>query len=419
MRPALALFFTATTWATTCGDTTPCQVLSPTLNVFLAEVLEAHIAQKSTADPTPLVPIRMKTIASFHGKPLRGEFVYRVWATADLRPGDRFYIEEDSHWQLPLRSTPCGYSGPFTASVHQPRIDFFQKLTAAKPPGASLKIWVHSTSGGILSGATVRLAGPQPAEPRQTGANGEVEWADLAPGQYTLSANRNNYSVAEPDVALAPIRLLPGACAHRSVDMKPRFSISGRAQTNDGTPAKKLKINAEALTGRTAALSATTNEAGEFTFPSIDAGQFILFAGGGWGFDGSPYPRTWHPGVPAKEMAQIITVDEANPHPVVQFTLPRPAPSRELTLKIQMSPEAAKVQVGSPMLIAEPGLVYSQSWLPDIGILSAVVSATSPIKLRVGMVFPPRAGKSIESDEIEIPPGESSLSLPVQMRWIP
>ncbi len=424
MRPALALLFAATTWATTCRDAAPCEVISPTRNVFLAEVLEAKIAQKSNADPTPLVPVRMKTIASFYGKPPSGEFVYHVWTTIDLRAGDQFYIEEDSYWQQALRSTPCGYSGPFTPSVHQPRIDFFRKLTAANPPGASLKIWVHSNSAGSLSGATVQLAGPRLAEEQQTGPKGEVEWTDLPAGQYTISANRDNYSVAEPATALAPIRLLPGACANRSIPMKPRFSISGRAQTSDGAPAAKLKIKAETLTGRMAALPATTNEAGEFTFPSIDAGQFVLFAGGGWGFEGSPYPLTWHPGVPSKELAQVVAVDDARPHPIVQFTLlvqftlPRPSPSRELTLQIQMSPEAAKVQSGSPMLIADPGLVYSQTWSPDTGILSAVVTATKPIKFRVGTVFPPRAGRSIESSEIEIAPGETNLSLPVQLHLV-
>lgn len=415
MRPALALLFAATAWATTCRDALPCEVISPTLNVFLAQILENHVAQKSNDENTPMVPIRMKAVATFYGKPPNGEFIYQVWASLDLRAGDQFYIEEDARWQQPLRSVPCGHSGHFEQSRHQSRIDYFRQLTTDKPPRASVRIWVHSETSRNLSGATARLAGPLPVKDQQTDAKGSVEWTGLPAGRYTVSVNQNNYSVAESSTSLAPIVLLPGACAYRRIPMKPGFSISGRAQTSDGSPAAKLKIHVETPDGKSMFLSAITNDAGEFTVPSIDAGKYILFAGDRR-LDRSPYPPTWYPGVPSKDLAQIVPVDESNPHPSLQFTVPRPSPTRELTLKILTSPEITRVQSGGLFLYADPALVYSQRWSPDTETLSAVVVTTKPIKFCVTTVFPPRSEKAIESSEMEIAPGETNLTIPVQLQ---
>jgi hypothetical protein len=415
MRPALALIFAAATWATTCRDAAPCETISPTLNVFVAEVLQSHVAQTSHSNTTPVVPIRMKTISTIYGKPPAGEFVYHVWATMDLRAGDRFYVEEDSHWQVSLRSVPCGYSGPFEQARHQTRIDYFRALTSSTPPAASLKTWVVGGSSGSLSAATVRLDGPQKSADRQTDARGLIEWTDLPAGKYLLSVRRADYTVDQPESSLAPIDLRAGACVYRRIPMTPRFSISGRAQTIDGVPAAKLAIHSETPDGRMAALPATTNEAGEFTIPSIDPGAYILFAGGRR-FERSPYPMTWYPGVPARDLAATVSVGEANPHPALQFLLPRPAPTRTVTFKIALPPGVSKFPSRQLFLLADPQFVYSQHWSRETGLLTAVVSPNRLIPFRVDNRLFIGTDPPMSSTDLEIPAGNEDLTLPVQLQ---
>jgi hypothetical protein len=397
MRPAFALLFATTTWALTCGTPPPCSALTPDLTVLLAEAMETHLPVQ---DSGKLHPVRMKLRTLLYGRSPGAEFVWYAWPSAKIHPGDVFYLEENA--QSNFRAQLCGVSGGYYEPEHGERVKFFRELAAGEHTQATLRVHASDHNSARIPGVSMLLANAARRLDSTTNTRGEAAWDAIPPGRYALTISKQHFSIKE---APGAIEVVPGACLQRFAYLRANFSLTGTIQTPDGKHVGNLPVQLVRETGATD--SATeTDENGRFTFPHVNPGEYTLVAG-----TGTPYPATYYPGVPNRELARTIAVGpDADTRPL-QLWIPHPRPTRTLSLRIPNATAAYRIR---PNIAVVKGTLYEQKWNQADRIITAVITATEPFTFRLG-ALPEKTSFEI-SEEITIPAGNESLTLPVPLQ---
>jgi hypothetical protein len=248
---------------------------------------------------------------------------------------------------------------------------------------------------------TVLLANAAKRFESNTDAKGEVAWEAIPPGRYTMTLTKPHFSVKE---APGTIDVVPGACLQRTADLQANFSLSGAIQTPDNKPVGNLPVQLTRETGQTESRT-ETDELGQFAFPNVAPGEYTLVAGAD-----TPYPATYYPGVPNRELARKITVGPGADALPLQLTIPHPRRTRTLSLRI---PQAANSFRLAPRIALSKGKLYEQKWSQSDRTITAVIDAAEPFTFRLS-AWPDNTKFEI-SEEITIPAGNENLTLPVPL----
>lgn len=383
----------------------PCSAITPGLKVFLAEALETRLADKSSAAEYKLVPVRMKLQTLLYGESPGSELTWHAWASQDIHAGDQFYLEE--HSPNNFSAAMCGISGPYLEFIHAERVLYFRQLSAGKHQDVGFNIVVNGHSGNPIPGVKITLTGPSGELTRQSQSHGEADWKALRPGRYGIAVAKQDYSPLEPEIALAPIELPIGACSFRFIPMQPRFTLSGVVHSPEGQPIHGVTLWIEQIIGTTDTV-ATSDEQGRFTFRNIAPGEYTVIAGDDKN-DRRPYPTTFYPGVPNRELSPRISIGADQPERFLQFTVPPPAPTRPVTIKVPSAPTQ------SVKMNARSGTIYRQEWSAADGTITATVRADQPLEFVVTAIeFKPF--KLAKSEIIQISPGTAPVQLTISVK---
>lgn len=396
MRPVFALILATSTWATTCSTPPPCEALAPDLTVVLAEALETQLPGDESGD---LRPVRMKLRTLLYGRSPGPEFIWHASPAAKIHPGDLFYLEESA--QSNFRVQLCGFSTRYIESFHGERVKFFRELAAGEHTQASLRVHTRDHNYEPLPGVTVLLVNAAKRFESNTDAKGEAAWEAIPPGRYTMTLTKPHFSIKE---APSTIDVVPGACLQRAADLQANFSLSGAIQTTNNKPVGNLPVQLTRETGETESRT-ETDDLGRFAFPNVAPGEYTLVAG-----VGTPYPATYYPGVPNRELARKIIVGPGEDALPLQLTVPNPRRTRTLSLRI---PQAANSFRLAPRIALSKGQLYEQKWSQSDHTITAVIDAAEPFTFRLS-AWPDNTKFEI-SEEITIPAGNENLTLPVRL----
>ena len=396
MRQVFALIFATTTWATTCGIPPPCEALAPDLTVVLAEAIETQLPGDESGE---LRPVRMKLRTLLYGRSPGTEFIWHAWPAAKIHPGDLFYLEESA--QSNFRAQLCGVSSHYIESFHGKRVKFFRELAAGEHTQASLRLFAQDHSSEHLPGVTVRLANPARRFETITNTKGEAALDTIPPGHYAVTLTKTHFSIKE---APAAVDIVPGACLRRFVYLQANFSLTGAIQTPDNKPVDNIPVQLTRKTGETESRT-ETDDLGRFAFPNVAPGEYTLVAG-----LGTPYPATYFPGVPNRELARTITVGPGEDAPPLQLTIPHPRRTRTLSLRI---PQASNSFRLAPRIALIKGQLYEQKWSQSDRTITAVIDAAELFTFRLS-AWPHNTEFEI-SEEITLPAGNENIPLPVPL----
>jgi hypothetical protein len=371
--------------------------------VLLAEAAETRLADPAERREWHLMPVRMKLRTLLYGKSPGDEFTWMASAVSNVRAGDMFYIEASSSEDF--RFKICGISGKYYESSHAPRVKYFREFSAGEHQESSFRLNVNDSSYERLRGVAVVLTGSSGSHKVETDARGQAEWKALPPGRYDISLAKSDYSVSDPQEALSAVEVPLGGCPNRFARMEPRFALKGIVRTPDGRPAQGVNLRIELLTESTSAHTTTDSE-GHFKFSRVAPGAYTLLAGDDKNTR-SPFPTTYYPGVPNRELSQRLTVGPDQPESLLQFTVPPPVPTRTLVLKIE-SPTTSIY----PRIHAQAGTIYDQEWSAKDTSITATVSAGGPLSITVVSLT---QQDWIASPELTIPPGTTPIQSTVQL----
>jgi hypothetical protein len=397
MRPALALFFAAATWATTCSTPPPCGVLAPDLTVAIAEILETPLPAGDSH-----VPVRMRLKTLIYGRSPGAEFTFLLPSSYNLPIGSVFYIES----RQPLQTEVCGLSGPYNARQKDERIRVFRKLAAAPAQKAAFHVHASGRLSNSLSGVHLTLRNRSDIRHKTTDIEGNAHWRGLPPGRYTLSTSHSDLQAEDPELTLAPVDIIPGSCTGRYVPMLPPYSLTGVAHTPDNRPAQGLPVYLRDSAGASIA-DTTSGPTGAFTLRNLPAGTYTLFAGDSPGHR-SPYPPYLYPGVTSESAATTLKLGPGHQAVPLQINVPTPAPVRTIQLKLPrpLGP------METPILSAGPATIYTRTWSADRTVCTLTIPPTQPLTGSLKL-FPSR----LEPFEFSIAAGTELVTLPVQLQF--
>lgn len=396
MRPALALLFAATTWATSCSTLPPCTALAPDLTVAIAEILETPLP----AGDAP-VPVRMRLKTLIYGRSPGAEFTFLLRSSSNLPIGSLFYIES----RQPLQTEICGLSGPYNARQHNERIRVFRKLAAAPAQKAAFHVHASGRLSNSLSGVHLTLRNRSDVRHKTTDIEGNARWRGLPPDRYTLSASHTDLQVEDPEQTLDSFDILPGSCTGRYVTMLPPYSLTGVARTPDNHPAQGLPVYLKDSAGASIA-DTTSGPTGAFTIRHLPAGTYTLFAGDSPGHR-SPYPPYLYPGVTSESAATTLKLGPGHQVVPLQIYVPTPAPVR--TIQLKLSRPLGPMEV--PILSAGPATIYTRTWSADRTVCTLTIPAAQPLTGSLKL-FPSR----LAPFEFSIAAGTELVTIPVQLQ---
>jgi hypothetical protein len=190
----------------------------------------------------------------------------------------------------------------------------------------------------LLPGVSVELTGEGGAFKTVTDGEGKYSFADLAPGNYSLT-------IFAPD-GLWPLKderkftIAAKACASYSASFSKRSGVSGRLLDETGAPVAKRSVGIvpeDEIEGdrQRDVRWAETKEDGTFEFEGLAPGRYYL----GYRIDriserDSPYPPTYFPGVTDVASAAAVEVIEGRSLDKLDFQLAPPMREREIRGKV-------------------------------------------------------------------------------------
>jgi hypothetical protein len=139
------------------------------------------------------------------------------------------------------------------------------ELTAQTDLGVTV---TDAATHNAIQGATVRISGPQAAE-SPTDASGTARFIGIATGNYRIEATQTGYRAGRADATVNE------GSTQATVQLTAVGGLGGTVQDADSRAAVE---GATVTVQERPALSATTDAAGRYNFPDIDAGTYHLLA---------------------------------------------------------------------------------------------------------------------------------------------
>lgn len=121
-----------------------------------------------------------------------------------------------------------------------------------------------------LAGVQLTLSNGRRTRTATTGADGTFTWADLGPGNYTLTASHSDYKPA----SRSDIRLTPGQAARVDLKLVPvHGSVAGAVTAAGQVPLAGAQVRVEGSAGT---LTATTDGRGSFSLAKVPEGTYTV-----------------------------------------------------------------------------------------------------------------------------------------------
>jgi hypothetical protein len=196
----------------------------------------------------------------------------------------------------------------------------------------------HRRDYGGVAGARVNVTGEQTSREGTTGADGNFDFPDLAPGTYTVTVTPpKGLALAGPPLPQGqhhpPGRKVtltnPSECAEIWSWPRTDAQISGVLLNSNGGPEDDQSIDLIAASNATLVakqiphVSTRTGSDGRFTFAFLAPGEYLV----GMNLKSAPEPsqldhRSYHPGVMDVVRATRVTVEPGSRVRLAPFTVP-------------------------------------------------------------------------------------------------
>lgn len=257
-----------------------------------------------------------------------------------MNSGTRFPREGGPLTQPMYHAIGCGRStGLKGATDDLSYLDNLPKVRDKTRLSGTLDTWYnYDFKAGDIS---IKLVGKNKTFTTKTDKNGFFEIYDLPPGDYIAEVaipfgwkingymlERTSTGFEEWDPAAAPrsanripVRIAPGRHAALDLNFDIDTAIKGKVLSPAGNPMKGvcvMAVSIELKEGDHRGASDCTNDRGEFLLDEMGPGKYRILANYDGKMDGDePFGVIFHPGVPDRSKASIVSV-EAGRHVVGQ-----------------------------------------------------------------------------------------------------
>jgi hypothetical protein len=288
-----------------------------------------------------------------------------------------------------LEILPCDRTALFEQAGED--LNYIRSL-AASAPTQSISGRVAEQKYSPLQGVKLSVSGGGKSYQAVTDGEGRFKIEVPSPGDYKVRASvpfSAEVISHSPGVKAQPterrtvfeytVKVARGQCDYRElelykVDLKATAEVGGRVTGFDGKPVARLTVYLyPAMPGQTFSSSdyefTRTDSEGRYTFSGLRGGHFWVAVNPGRTPEvDSPYPPTFHPGVPDVNTATTVLLEDGQKLSAINIRLPPKLVEREVTGLIlwpdgtpvaRMSPDAAP-GVGAILSIRSP----ERLWYP-------------------------------------------------------
>jgi hypothetical protein len=189
-----------------------------------------------------------------------------------------------------------------------------------------------------LAGIKVLATGAADTVEAFTDTNGIFRFFKLAPGNYNVRA------LTPPELRrlygeeVLKLQVSDGRCSGGEFVVTSLAAIGGRVFTAEGTPAKTrlnlvpIDSSSGEITPAEGTIETHSDEQGRYQFGWLAPGRYLIAVNGRSqpGSYDPPYPRSYYPGVVARDRAAVFDVIEGQQLAVPDFQLPSPLISRTI-----------------------------------------------------------------------------------------
>jgi len=280
-------------------------------------------------------------------------------------------------------SLPAGYESPTMSADGGMVVTLPLGPLTSGDPATVVRGRVVSATGGVVAGATVRLA----LQARREGAStlsdrdGRFAFAGVVPGVFLIGASKNGFS--SDTLPSGRVITVTATGADTELTLTPWSSVAGRVLDEIGEPVQGVSMQLLRLQfqdGRrrlvSTGLTRTTDDRGMYRIFGVPPGQYILSASAG---DVSTaelpgYARTYYPGVAEASSSPFLTIGAGQLQASADITLVRQSTAR-------VSGIVRDAQ-------GRPGLVGSLSLFPSQTASSLAMSAGARVGDNGAFEFP-------------------------------
>ncbi|HLL14472.1 MAG TPA: carboxypeptidase-like regulatory domain-containing protein [Pyrinomonadaceae bacterium] len=379
--PALA----RTVAACTCVEygTPPCVAYGRADAVFVGVVTGIKEPAREAAGELPEALVSFSVEQSFKGVAASLVQVATLWGTScdsSFQMGGRYLVyahKNSSGGRLVIQA--CDRTALFEQASED--LDYIRSLTGSAPT-QSIIGRVAEQKYSPLHGVNISVTGGGKSYQAVTDVEGRFNIEVSSPGSYKVRASVP-FSAAvisyRPGVEARAterrtvfeytVKVEKGQCDYREleihkVDLKATAEIGGRVTSVEGKPVPQLTVYLyPAMPGQTFSNSdyefARTDGEGRYTFSGLRGGHFWVGVNPGRTPEvESPYPTTFHPGVPDVDAATTVILEDGQKLSAVNIRLPPKLVEREVTGLI-LWPDGTPVTRLSPDAVPGVGPVLS------------------------------------------------------------
>jgi hypothetical protein len=195
-----------------------------------------------------------------------------------------------------------------------------------------------------VGGVRVRIAGSDKTYEATTDKNGVYEIYDVVPGRYTIQADpppglRIRFPMpfglaGLPEGESVSVELKPNGSTGADFVLSSDSTISGRVLDPAGAPIANICVDLVPSNGppkQPFRIDDCTNQEGRYQLKQVPPGDYLIVVNRGKKPSaGEPYPRSFYPGVLARNKATVVTMSQGGKLEGYDIRIPRKLPTTVL-----------------------------------------------------------------------------------------
>ena len=200
---------------------------------------------------------------------------------------------------------------------------------------------LNSPDGTPVQGAQITAEGNGTRLVATTNDRGEYALVGLPPGDYKVSAEKQDYSKTNPrdlqQQTSFAVKVSARGCATQDLGLWARNSVEGTIRDNVGNPVAGIKVFLQKVNGEPDRYGdeAKTNERGEFRFERIDPREHHLVVSPFGATPDSPYETRFYGGAASRDQAQAVNIDAGSHLVSMDIDLERRISTRSIRILLE------------------------------------------------------------------------------------
>jgi hypothetical protein len=331
LRLALSLLsLAAIALACECDPGTICDRIDRYPVIFLGEVVEGGLKPGEDSYGGVVGAVRLRVRELYKGLPadtkevsIQVLFSRGMCSPSPYFNGEQILVFTGRSANGELTDGMCTASAPVKAYPEELSYTrrYFAGQTTTSIRG---RVVSYRARGTLIPNARIVAHGQGREFTATTNNDGHFEIPNLPEGSYTVTAHANGYSLAEPP---RPFRLAARSCQELNLNLDPTNSVEGTLSDTAHSPVPNFEVLLRNPKGKNEyGAEVRTDSLGRFRFPHVEPGTYELYVSPHGREPRSPVAKTVHP--------RPITVTPASKITNIAFTIPKPAPTRNIRVHL-------------------------------------------------------------------------------------